>query len=241
MDEAALLAVAADGAAFAALHHLLFILGAIFLWLRRDLGRAPSILCAAAFATSAWLLLRSTDTRIMGVAAVVLASVWVLEAVRPRSDLSFTGAPKVRVAVSLATFIYALVYPGYGIDLPLLLFAPLGVLVPPTTLAALSVLNVSSPRVRPWAHWAHVAAGLIFGLWGLALGQWGQAPLVAASLYGAALLLRGSSRVENGSGPEGKVKDIRDRMYSRKTLLPGPRKYGRRINVGRRRKTGGRR
>ena len=83
--------------------------------------------------------------------------------------------------------------------------------------------------------------GFAFGLWGMALGQWGHAPLVAASIYGAALLLRGSSRLEGASEPEGKVKDIRDRMYSRKTLLPGPRKYGRRINVSHRRKSGRRR
>lgn len=224
----------------AALHHLLFILGIVFLWLRRDLGRAPSVLFAAAFGTSAWLLLTSTGARFHGAVASLFAALWIVEIVRPVSRLNFHGVRRPRSIFCLATFVYALLYPGYTPGLPLVLFAPLGVLLPPTLLAAISLLNVAAPSVRPLLHWAHVIAGLVFGVWGIVLGQWLHAPLVAAAVYGLALILRGAAREEDSDEPEGSVRDIQERMYSRRTLLPGPTKYGRRIRVGSRKKRGGR-
>ena len=241
MNPDALTALAATRAEIAVAHHLLLILGAVFLWLRRDIGRLPSILMTAAFGSAAWVQLGSGDAVLPGAVCAVLALTWFVEVLSPASDLSFRGTPRGRLLFSLATFAYALAYPGYTTGLPLFLVSPVGVLLPPTLLVALSLLNTAAPRVRHQFHWAHVAAGLVFGVWGLVSAGWMHAPLVAASLYGVWLLARGSRRIEDASGPQGKVRDVRDRMYARKTLLPGPRKYGRRLDVRSRRRTGGRR
>jgi len=236
-----LTALATANVGIAAIHHLSLILGAVFLWMRRDLARTPSVLLAAAFVTTAWVMLPHAGARVGGVVAAALALFWIIEVVRPDSTLSFVGTERTRLLVSLAAFVYALFYPGYETGLPLALAAPVGVLLPPTVLAALSVLNGAAPRVRPSSHWAHIGAGLAFGIWGIALGQWFHAPLAAFAAYGAVLRLRGTTRLEEGGEPEGSVRSIRDRMFARKTLLQRPRKYVRRIKVRRRDNSDGRR
>jgi hypothetical protein len=232
--------LALGNAELAAAHHLIFILAVVFLWLRRDLGRVPAVILTLAFGSAAWVSLPAPGARVAGAASAALALAWAAEVVRPRSTLSFEGTSRARVFWSLVAFVYAFVYPGFTPDLPLFVFAPLGVLLPPTVLAALALQNVAAPKVDRRSHWAHVAVGLGFGVWGLALGTWTHAPLVAISLWGAVLLVRGTTRREDVE-PEGSVRAIRERMYARKTILPGPGRPGRRFTVGGRGRSGRRR
>jgi len=134
--------------------------------------------------------------------------------------------------------LYGFGYPGYSGDLPSAFFSPLGVTLHPTVLVALSLLNAAAPRVNRPLHWTLAAVAVVLGVAGAARGEWIHLPLLAAGIYAVPLLTGRARLVEpRPRTVERSVREIRNRMYSRKTLLPGPRDpRKRRIDLKRRRR-----
>jgi hypothetical protein len=104
-------------------------------------------------------------------------------------------------------------------------------------IAAAALLNCAAPRTDRLLHWSVAAIGLLTAAIGAGVERsWVHAPLLAVSLYAIPLLLGKAKTVERPEvGPEASVKKMRDRLYARWTLLPGPRDPRRERWSGRRR------
>jgi len=218
----------------AALHHLvLTVLAGVYWGHRRGMTRAIDAYLAAAFATTALAL--ATERRLLpwALVAAAVAALFVIDTVRPRNAFVFARTPRVRLVVMAGLGLFGFAYPGYSGEYPILVFSPLGVLLPPTLLVALALENTAWPESNRVLHWTVAVAGLVVAVPGLFVEGWIHAPLLAASLYAVPLLLgRGRTLEPPGGSEGGTVQELRDRMYSRWTLLPGPRDPRRR---GRRR------
>jgi hypothetical protein len=222
-----------------AVHHVaLFVMLAI-LWMRREaLTRTSNVYFTIAFATAAFALATRPETRWSAVAAGALAALWLRNALRPRITMSFGRAPRLRLWIMGCLGLFGFAYPGYSGEFPSLFFAPLGVILPPTLLVALALMNSASPSTDRTVHWALAATALAVGGVGLVVEGWIHAPLVGAAAYAVALLLGAGRPAEaREGGRERSVREIRDRMYARRTILPGPRDpRRRRFQVRRRRR-----
>lgn len=236
MNGGAIAAVAERFLFVGALHHLVLAVTAVVLWQRRrGIERAIAVYFSAAFATSAACTAVEPATRIWSALSLALAALWVREAARPEAQIELARVPRPRVLVCALAALFAVSYPGYTGELPAFIFSPLGVLPAPTLLAALAATNLAPPRSNRPLHWSLVAAGALVGILSLPTEEWAAVPLLALSVYGA-ILLSGRARLRPVASetPEGSVRQIRDRMYTRKTLLPGPHDPRRRINIRRR-------
>ncbi len=235
MDHSALREVSLSFLPLAGLHHLALFTLIIIVWMRRRaVERLFAIYFTAAFATAAYALLSHSGTRMWGATSTAIAGLWLSEAVRTRSSYSFASSPKPRLAVMAALGAFALVYPGHSGALPSFIFSPLGVILPPTIIAATALLNAASPGVNRGLHWTLAAVGLTVGIAGLATEGWIHAPLTLASAY-ALLLLLGKGRLRDAPESSGatSVRHIRDRMYARRTLLASPKDPRRHRRSGR--------
>jgi hypothetical protein len=219
-------------------HHLALLVMLSILWMRREaLTRVSTTYFAIAFATTAFALATRPETRWSAVAAGALAVLWLRDALRPTVTMSFGRAPRLRLWIMGCLGLFGFAYPGYSGDLPSVFFAPLGVILAPTLLVALALLNSASPSTDRTVHWALAATAVAVGGVGLFVEGWIQAPLVAAAAYAVVLLLGAGRPIEAREGTrERSVREIRDRMYARRTILPGPRDpRRRRFKVRRRR------
>lgn len=209
-----------------AFHHLvLFTILAMFWVRRRSMERVVAGYFGFAFATTAFALSTRAGTLAPAVVSALAAALWVREAVRPRTVLSFQRTPRARLAVMGAAGLFALVYPGYSEGLPSIVFAPLGVILPPTLIAATALLNCAAPATDRALHWSLTAVGIATATIGLAVERsWVHVPLLVVSIYAVPLLLGKARSIERPVEPPGtSIKAMRDRMYARRTLLPGPR------------------
>lgn len=224
MEHSALSEVALRHLPVAGAHHLALYTIIIIAWVRRrSLERLFAAYFAVAFATTAYALLLHDGTRAWGAISAVLAAMWLLETVRSKCSYDFASTPRPRLVIMTALAAFAILYPGYSGTLPTFLFSPLGVLLPPTLIAALCLLNAASPESNRRLHWALAAVGLAVAVDGIAAEGWRHAPLTAVSAYAVPLLLgAGRRRETQASGAATSVRDIRDRMYARRTFLPGP-------------------
>jgi hypothetical protein len=220
------------------LHHMAFVVLAAILWMRREaMARTADVYFGVAFATAAFALATRRETVAAAVVAAALAALWLWDAARPRLAIAFGRTPRLRLWIMAALGLFGLAYPGYSGELPGAFFAPLGVILPPTLIVGLAVLNAASPSTNRVVHWSLTATGLVVGGAGLVLEGWTHAPLVAIAAYAAALLLGAGRVIEERDGPrERSVREIRERMYSRRTILPGPRDPRRRRFRSRRRR-----
>jgi hypothetical protein len=225
MDPGVLRQISEEFLLFSVLHHLAFVVLAAILWMRREaMGRVVDGYFVVAFGTAAFALASRPQTRVVALVAAALAALWLWEAVRPRLTIRFGRTPRLRLWIMAALGLFGLAYPGYAGELPSAFFAPLGVILPPTVIVALAVLNAAWPSTNGVVHWALAATGLVVGGLGLAVEGWIHAPLVAIAAYAVALLLGAGRVIEEREGVrERSVREIRDRMYSRRTILPGPR------------------
>ncbi len=208
-----------------AAHHLALAVIAVIFWIRRkSMGRTVDVYFAFAFGTAAFALFTRPETRIPAAASTLVAALWLRDTVRPRNVFSFERTPRPRLVVMGAAALFALAYPGYSGDLPSLVFSPLGVVLPPTLIVATAVVNSAAPTTNRALHWALAAIGLAVGLVGIVVEGWIHAPLLVVSLYAVPLVLgRGKQLRARDASPKTSVRELRSRMYSRKTLLPGPR------------------
>jgi hypothetical protein len=221
-----------------AVQHIALLVMLSILWMRREaLTRVSTTYFAIAFATAAFALATRPETRWSAVAAGALALLWLRDALRPTVTMSFGRAPRLRLWLMGCLGLFGFAYPGYSGELPSVFFAPLGVILAPTLLVALALLNSASPSTDTTLHWALAATALAVGGAGLAAEGWIHAPLVASAAYAVALLLGAGRPIEPREGTrERSVREIRDRMYARRTILPGPRdRKRRRFKVRRRR------
>jgi hypothetical protein len=220
------------------LHHMAFVVLAAILWMRREaMARTVDAYLGVAFATAAFALATRQETRAAAVVAAALAALWFWDAAGPRLAIAFGRTPRLRLWIMAALGVFGLCYPGYSGDLPSAFFAPLGVILPPTVIVALAILNAAAPTTNRVVHWSLAATGLGVGVAGLFVEGWIHAPLVAVAVYAIALLAGAGRVIEERSGPrERSVREIRDRMYSRRTMLPGPRDPRRRRFGSRRRR-----
>lgn len=223
---------------FSVLHHLAFVVLATLVWTRRGaMARAVDVYFAVAFATTAFALATRSETRVPAVVAAALAALWVWDATRPKLVIAFGRTPRLRLWIMAALAVFGLGYPGYSGDLPSAFFAPFGVILAPTVIVALAALNAVSPGTNRVLHWSLASTGLGVGVAGLATEGWIHAPLVAAAAYAVALLLGAGRVIEELEGTRDRsVREIRDRMYARRTILPGPRDPRRRRPRVRRRR-----
>lgn len=231
--------VAGDFILLAALHHLAVAVVAVLFWIRRrSMERTVAVYLALAFATTAAALATHAPARIGAALAAALCVLWVVEAVRPRNVLSFNRAPRFRLGSMAAVALFALLYPGYSGELPVFVFSPLGVTLPPTLLLALAVLNVAAPGTNRPLHWTLAVVGLSVGVDGLVTEGWIHAPLVAASVYAVPLLLGKAVLREDTDGIDAtSVRAVHDRMHKRRVLLSRPRRSSvRKLDVRGRRK-----
>jgi hypothetical protein len=238
MDPEALRQVSEEFLLLSVLHHMAFVVLAAILWTRREaMARTVDVYFGVAFATSAFALATRPATRAAAVVAAALTALWLWDAARPRLVIAFGRTPRLRLWIMAALALFGLAYPGYSGDLPSLFFAPLGVIPAPTVIVSLALLNAASPGTNRIVHWSLAVTGLGVGASGLAIEGWVHAPLVAVSVYAIALLLGAGRTVEAREAPrERSVREIRDRMYARRTFLPGPRDPRRRRFRSRRRR-----
>lgn len=224
MDHSALREVSLSFLPLAGLHHLAFFTLIIILWMRRRAAeRAFAFYFTTAFATASYALLSHPGTRVWGAISMVLAGMWLVEAFRPLGSYSFACSPRPRLVVMGALATFAIAYPGHSGTLPSFVFSPLGVTLPPTLIAATALLNAASPGVSRPLHWVLAVAGTAVGITGLVVEGWINVPLVIASTYALPLLLgRGRRHEAPESAGASSLGHIRDRMYARRTLLPGP-------------------
>jgi hypothetical protein len=217
--------IAADFTTLAAAHHLTLAVIMVIFWMRRrSMERAVAAYFVLAFGTTAGALFTRTESLAPAVVAAGLAALWAIEAVRPRNVLNFKRTPMLRLVVMSVLGFFGFVYPGYSGDLPSFIFSPLGVILPPALIIALAVMNSALKDSNRVLHWAHAVSGLAYGAIGIAAEGWVHLPLLAISAYAIPLLLgRGGERMPRDETSGKDVRQIRDRMYARKTLLPGPR------------------
>ncbi len=220
-------------------HHVaLYALAAMYWSRRRSMEKAIDWYFATAFATTAAALLATPGAVVPGGFAAALAALWARDALRPANSFSFATTPRLRLVAMGAFAVFGALYPGYAAGLPAVLFSPYGVLIHPTLIVSLAVLNCAEHADR-LLHRALAAAGLAWGTVGAVdEGLVVHAPLLAVSIYAAVLALGfGRKRAVPESGDEPTLRDMRDRLYGRWTLLPGPRDprgRARRSRVGRR-------
>lgn len=217
---------AADGFVVVSLlqHLALYITAAVYWSRRRSMERAVDWCFASAFATAAVALLTTPGARLPGCVAVALTAFWARDALRPVNAFSFATTPRTRLVVMAGLALFGAAYPGYAAGLPAILFSPYGVLLQPTLIVSLAALNCAESADRA-LHWALAAAGLALGILGAVdEGLARHAPLLAVSGYGVVLALGlGKRRAAPEGENERTLRDMRDRMYARWTLLPGPR------------------
>ncbi len=230
MNQTVLSGIATAHLGISALHHIItFVLAVIWWQRRRELGRVLSAYLAVCFITVAWSM-RGPLWGTGGIAAVALAILWMKETVRPECVMAFARTPRLRLLVAAVGAIVALAYPGYSGELPAFIFAPLGVLIPPTLLLGLSLLVAVDARRARLLTAAHAVAGFIYAVVGFVVDGLtvravvGGFALVLLSAF-AAMTATGHAmmREENELPPETSVEQIRTRLYQRRTLLPGPR------------------
>jgi hypothetical protein len=210
-------------------HVVLYVVAGVFLARGRSMERIIDWCFAAAFATSAAALLSTPGARAGGAFAAALAALWARDAIRPVNSFAVDSTPRPRLVVMALLAAYGALYPGYAEGLPAVFFSPYGALLQPTLLVALAAAN-SAERADRALHWALAGTGLLWGIVGASTeGPLVHAPLLAASAYAVPLAL-GAGRRRTPRQDRQSVREIRDRMYRRWTLLPGPRKprYGRR-------------
>lgn len=238
MDPTILREISEEFLLFSAVHHVAVVVLASILWMRRQaMARTVDAYFAVAFATAAFALSTRPETRLAAVAAAALAALWLWDTARPRLALSFARTPRLRLWIMIGLGLFGLGYPGYAGELPGAFFAPLGVILPPTVIVALAIVNAASPSTNTIVHWSLAATGLVVGGVGLVVEGWIHAPLVAIAIYAVALLLGAGRLIEERQGVrERSVREIRNRMYSRRTILPGPRDPRRRRFRSRRRR-----
>ena len=235
MDYSAVREVALDALPLAGLHHLALFTLLIIVWIRRrSIERLMAAYFTLAFTTVAYTLTPHAGTRVWGVASAALACLWLSEAVRTRGSYDLARSPRTRLVVMGAFGAFAVAYPGFSGGLPSFMFSPLGTTLPPTLIAATALLNAASPGTYRALHWSLAVAGLVVGIPGLAFEGWIHAPLVVVSAYAVPLLL-GKGRLRDATEPArpASVEHIRDRMYARRTFLPGPSDPRRRRRSGR--------
>ena len=224
MDPAVLREIAADHLALAVAHHLAVgVIGALFWIRRRSMERVVDVYLAVAFATVAYATWRVAATLPWAIVAVAIALLWLRDARRPRNTFDFRLTPRPRLVIMGAAALFALLYPGYSPGLPAFAVSPLGVILAPTLVLALALLNSASPATDRGLHWTLAAAGGAAALTGLLVEGPIHLPLLLVAAYAVRLLLGKGKEREHGDSSSPSVRQIRDRMYSRKTLLPGPR------------------
>jgi len=203
--------------------HIAFYAAATVCWSRRrGVERVMASLFAVAFGTSAIALLSTPGARSAGFFAVALGLLFAREAQHPESVAAFATTPRPRLIAMAAIAGFGLAYPGAPPGLPALLFSPFGILLHPTLLVALALANSVEHTGRA-LHWTLAASGLLWSIAGAASEGLVHAPLIVASAWAVPLALgKGRRRLAEDRGPRS-VREIRDRMYSRWTLLPGPR------------------
>jgi hypothetical protein len=231
---------AADGFVAVSLvqHLVLYVIAAMHWARRRSMERLIDWCFASAFATAAAALLATPGAAIPGCFAAALAALWARDALHPANAFSFATVPRLRLVVMGGLALFGAAYPGYAEGLPAILFSPYGVLLHPTIIVSLAALNCADHADR-LLRWALVVTGFAWGVAGAVdEGLVAHAPLLAVSAYGAVLALgMGKKRAAPASDDERTLRDVRDRMYARWTLLPGPRNprgRGRRSGAGRR-------
>jgi hypothetical protein len=220
-------------------HHVAIAVVAVLLWIRRSsMERTVAVYFALAFATATVALASHPSTRVLAAFAAGLSALWCLEIAHPRNVLSFGRTPRLRLVVMGALGIFALLYPGYSGELPSFVFSPLGVILPPTLLLALALMNSAAPSTNRPVHWTLATIGLVTGAIGVFQEGWVHAPLIAASLYAVPLLLGRAKLLEDrGSSDTTSVRAVHDRMHKRRVLLSRPRRSSiRKLDVRRRRK-----
>jgi len=220
-------------------HHLVVAVVAVLFWIRRrSMERTVAVYFALAFATATVALASHPSARAVAAFAAGLSALWCLEIAHPRNVLSFGRTPRLRLAVMGALGIFALLYPGYSGGLPSFVFSPLGVILPPTLLLALALMNSASPSTNRPVHWTLATIGLVMGASGVFQEGWVHAPLIAASLYAVPLLL-GRAKVlkDRGDFDATSVSAVHDRMHKRRVLLSRPRRSSvRKLDVRKRRR-----
>jgi hypothetical protein len=238
VDPTVLRSISEEFLLLSVLHHMVVAVLAVILWTRRQgMARTVDIYFAVAFGTAAYALATRPETRPAALAAAAITALWLWDAARPRLAVSFGRTPRLRLWIMAVLGLFGLGYPGYAGELPSAFFAPLGVILPPTLIVALALVNAVSPSTNRIVHWALAATGLAVGGTGLFVEGWIHAPLAAIAVYAVALLSGAGRVVEEREGPrERSVREIRDRMYSRRTILPGPRDPRRRRFKSRRRR-----
>jgi len=209
-----------------ALHHLVLFTILVMFWVRRQsMERVFAGYFTFAFGTATIALATHAGTRASAVASAYVAALWLREVVRPRTVLSFRETPRARLIVMGLAGVFALAYPGYSEGFPSIVFAPLGVILPPTLIAATALVNCAAPRTDRLLHWSLAALGLAVAAVGAGEERsWVHVPLLVVSLYAIPLLLGKAKTVERPEvAPETSVRQMRNRLYARWTLLPGPR------------------
>jgi len=220
-------------------HHLAIAVVAVLLWIRRSsMERTIAVYFALAFATATVALASHPPARVMAAFAAGLSMLWCLEVAHPRNVLSFVRTPRFRLAAMGALGIFALLYPGYSGELPGFVFSPLGVILPPTLLLALALMNAASSSTNRPVHWTLATIGLVMGTGGVFQEGWVHAPLIAASLYAVPLLLGRAKLLEDrGSSDATSVRAVHERMHKRRVLFSKPRRSSvRKLSVRKRRK-----
>lgn len=225
--------------ALAAAHHFAIVVVAVLFWVRRrSMERTVAVYFALAFTTATIALASHPPARVLAAFPAGLAALWFHEAARLRNVLSLRRAPRIRLIVAGALGLYGFVYPGYTGELPSFVFSPLGVVLPPTLLVALAVMNAAAPETNRPLHWTLAAVGLVMGVNGAVVGGWTHLPLIAAALYTAPLLLgRAVLTDERAETDATSVRAVHDRMHKRRVLLSKPRRSSvRRLDVRKRRR-----
>jgi hypothetical protein len=229
--------IAREFAGLAALHHLAAAILIVLFWIRRrSMERPVAAYFAAAFATSCFASASRSNTLVFAMISGALSVMWIREAVRPQNVLAFRSAPKFRLAVMAALWIYAFVYPGHSGELPSFLFSSLGVALAPTLIAALATLNAAAPFTNRSLHWSLAAAGALIAVAGLVTEGLVHAPLLIASGYSVPLLLGRTKSVE-GRSPvsDTSVRAVADRIHERRVFFSRARRSSvRRLNIRKR-------
>lgn len=231
---------AADGFVVVSLiqHLALYVIAAMCWSRRRSMEKTIDWCFASAFATTAVALLTTPGARVPGCFAAALTALWARDALHPANAFSFATTPRPRLVLMGALALFGAAYPGYAEGLPAMLFSPYGVLLHPTLIVSLAALNCAESADRS-LRWALAVTGFTWGIVGAAdEGLFVHAPLLAVSAYAVVLALgRGRKRAGTQGDGEQTLRDMRDRMYTRWTLLPGPRNprgRARRTRVSRR-------
>jgi len=231
--------VASNYLGLAALHHLAIGVIVTLFWIRRrSMERPIAIYLALAFLTTAVALASHAPARAVAIIPAALCALWFIEFARPRNVFSFGRTPRLRIWLMGAATLFALMYPGYSGALPVFIFAPVGVILPPTLLLALAVMNAAAPETNRMLHWSLAAVGAVVGFVGLVMEGWIHVPLVATSLYAVPMLLGTAKLREEPDEVEAtSVRAVHDRMHKRRVLLSRTRRTSaRRLDVHKRRK-----